>query len=410
MAIGPGGKETGLRYKDYTDESKRFMRALMQVYLEGDGSGRPFFFPKPDCHITAADVDDDEYLNLLGEVSSVRGNPYYVFDRGSDPSVSQCCRLKIALSKTDVDELATPWRGRFSALQNVTMNLPGMAMATRDETHFLELLRNNMDVAREAHQNKFDFFDKLMSLGESGPLSLLNMKADGLPYVRYDKMKFLIGMVGLNEAVEVLCGEQLHESKNALMLGMRIIAEMNKNCKDVTNDLGFTTILEQTPAESTAFRFARLDRERFGTGIDKYLKGDFSTGGIYYTNSTYINVNSNMSAIERIKQEGKFHQLIDAGALTHVWLGEKRPPAENIAAVVRKTFYNSQNSQITFSPEFTSCNNCHATTRGLVTPCPKCGSENVDGITRVTGYLSRTSLWNKGKIAELHDRHRVHLQ
>jgi anaerobic ribonucleoside-triphosphate reductase len=407
IAIGPGGKETGIPYKEYDSESKRFMRALMQVYLEGDGSGRPFFFPKADCHITSESVLDDEYLNLLGTVASVRGSPYFVFDRGNDPSISQCCRLKLKLTPDDINDMKIPWHSRFTALQNVTMNLPGMAFATGNETLFMERLYDNMMLAQEAHAQKLGFFDKLINLGRDGPLALLTMDSDGSPYVRYDKMKFLVGMVGLNEAVQVLTGEQLHESKNAMIAGTKIIAQMTNNCKEISKDLGFVTILEQTPAESTAHRFARLDMERYGTGLVPYVRGDFDTGGIYYTNSTYMNIAAPLSPIERVKMEGKFHPLIEAGAISHVWLGETKPDPMSVASFVRKTFEHTQNAQIAFSPEFTICNACNSTTRGIQDSCPNCHSLDVDAVTRVTGYFSKVSNWNIGKKAELRERYRV---
>lgn len=406
IAIGPGGVETGIPYKEYDKENKAFLSALMQVYLEGDGSGRPFFFPKADCHITKDSVNDPEYMNLLGHVASVRGSPYFVFDRGNEPSISQCCRLKLHLTEKDITEMKLPWTSRFTALQNVTMNLPGMAYETKDENKFYENLYTNMMLAKDAHMEKLNFFGDLLNLGKDGPLSLLTMNNDGTPYVRYDKMKFLVGMVGLNEAVQILCGEQLHESKEAMILGMRMISEMNKNTKDMSKELGFVTILEQTPAESTAHRFARLDVNRYGPRMLQYIKGDIDSGGIYYTNSTYMNIAAQLSPIERIKMEGKFHPLIEAGAISHVWLGESKPSAESIAAFVKRTHANTQNSQIAFSPEFTICNTCNHTTRGLVKSCPNCKSLDVDGVTRVTGYFSKTSNWNIGKKAELKERYR----
>jgi anaerobic ribonucleoside-triphosphate reductase len=77
---------------------------------------------------------------------------------------------------------------------------------------------------------------------------------------------------------------------------------------------------------------------------------------------------------------------------------------------VIKTFKHTQNSQIAFSPEFTTCNDCGKTTRGLRSNCPACNSANVEGITRITGYFSKVSGWNKGKLGELKDRYRVKLE
>jgi ribonucleoside-triphosphate reductase len=199
----------------------------------------------------------------------------------------------------------------------------------------------------------------------------------------------------------------MHESKAAMIAGMKIISEMTNNCKEISKDLGFVTILEQTPAESTAHRFARLDLQRYGPGLIPYIRGDVDSGGMYYTNSTYMNIAAPLSPIERVKMEGKFHPLIEAGSISHVWLGEHKPDPMSVASFVRKTFDNTQNAQIAFSPEFTICGTCNNTSRGLVNNCPACGSDNVDGITRVTGYFSKISNWNVGKKAELKERHRV---
>jgi len=163
-------------------------------------------------------------------------------------------------------------------------------------------------------------------------------------------------------------------------------------------------VLEQTPAESAAYRLAKLDLEHFPEEADSVVKGNMSLGEIYYTNSSFLNVSHPVSPIERVKNEGMFHDMIEAGALTHVWLADARPSAGSIANFVKKAFYQTRNAQIAFSPEFTSCRSCSRVDRGLSETCAYCGSAEVDGITRVTGYFSLVSGWNAGKIAELHDR------
>ena len=84
-AIGPGGKYTGKVYADYIEESQRFAWALFDVYKAGDGSGRPFFFPKPLVHMTEnffKTPRHEEFLMHIADVSTAMGNTYYVFDRG----------------------------------------------------------------------------------------------------------------------------------------------------------------------------------------------------------------------------------------------------------------------------------------------------------------------------------------
>jgi len=408
-AIGPGGQFTGANYEDYIDESQRFVDALFDVYMEGDALGRPFFFPKPNVHMTEKFFrtdGSDEFLEKISRVASEKGNTYFVFDRGGTAKISECCRLSFKLDKSDLEDAKTPWKMRYSAMQNVTLNLPRIAYeAHQDDTRLFEILREKMNLVALAHIQKREFISSLFDLGKTGPLSLLTMNLDGDPYYRLDKASFLVGMLGLNEMVQYHTGEELHESKSALKFGLKVIASMKKNADEIGEEYGIKMPLEQTPAESTAYRLAKLDMKYFPLQASTVSKGNRSMGEIYYTNSTYLNVGSNMSAIERVKMEGLYHPLIEAGALSHVWLGESKPPAESVAAFVKKTFNNTQNAQIAFSPEFTSCLTCGQTSRGLHEACPKCNSNDVEGITRVTGFFSKITSWNKGKLGELKERH-----
>jgi anaerobic ribonucleoside-triphosphate reductase len=409
-AIGPKGEFTGQNYEDYLDESQSFIDALFDVYMEGDALGRPFFFPKPNVHMTEKffrTEGSDQFLEKISQVAAEKGNTYFVFDRGDTAKISECCRLSFKLDRSDLEDAKTPWKMRYSAMQNVTLNLPRIAYeAHQDDTRLNELIRERIEMVAKAHVQKKEFIAQLLDMGKFGPLSLLTMNLDGEPYYRLDKASFLVGMVGLNELVQYHTGEELHESKDALKFGLRVIASMKKDAESIGEKYGIRMPLEQTPAESTAYRFAKLDMKYFPLQAPTVIRGNRTTGEIYYTNSTYLNVGANIGAIERVKMEGLYHPLIEAGALTHVWLGESKPSAESIAAFVKKTFHNTQNAQIAFSPEFTSCLSCGQTMRGLHEKCPKCQSPNVEGITRVTGFFSKISSWNKGKLGELKERHR----
>jgi len=409
-AIGPGGEYTGKKYKEYSDWAKRFLWAIFDVYMEGDGTKRPFFFPKPLVHITNnffSEEQSEEFLLHISECASLMGNTYFVFDRGNTARVSECCRLSFKLTERDLAEAKTPWKMRYCALQNVTLNLPRVSFLARhsDEKLFQELSRL-LSLAIKAHLAKKAFIEKLLALKEEGPLALLAMERDGEPYLRMRRVTYLIGMLGLNEMVQYHLGKEMHEDENAFKFGLKVIAFLNSEAKRYAKEYGMNFVLEQTPAESTAYRLARLDLEEFPKEAKEVVKGDLSSGSVYYTNSTYLNIKEPIPPMERVYKEGKFHDMIEAGALTHIWLGEARPPKESIARFVKKTFAETRNAQIAFSPEFTTCNDCFRTSRGLKERCPYCSSLNIDHATRVTGYFSRVSAWNKGKKQELKDRFR----
>jgi len=409
-AIGPGGKFTGKTYGEYEKEAQRFAWKLFEVYKEGDGSGRPFFFPKPIVHITEKFFHTQGHMDFLYHISDVasdKGNTYFVFDRGETAKISECCRLSFKLEEHDLLDAKEPWRMRYCALQNVSLNLPRIAyLAHGDDAKLFDLIADRFELAVKAHKEKRSFLEKLLSLGENGPLSLLTMNRDGMPYLRFSIASHLIGMVGLNEMVQIHTGEELHDSKKALKFGLKIIAHMNLLTDKIKRKEGIKVVLEQTPAESTSYRFARLDLHYFSPASGRVVKGDISSGEVYYTNSTHLNVKNHVNPIERVTNEGIFHPLIEAGSISHVWLGEAQPSKEAIADFVIKTFKHTTNDQIAFSPEFTTCNKCNRTSRGLSDTCTYCGSGDVDGITRITGYFTKVSSWNKGKLGELKDRYR----
>jgi len=408
-AVGPGGEFTGLTYADYLPEAQNFVWTLFDIYRDGDGAGRPFFFPKPLVHITEKffrTPGHEDFLRHICEVASEKGNTYYVFDRGETAKISECCRLSFKLEKTDLDDAIHPWKMRYSAMQNVTINLPRLAYEARgDDTKLFSLLTERISLAAEAHREKKRFIQRLLALGESGPLALLAMDRDGEPYLRMHRVTYLIGMVGLNELVQYHTGEELHDSKDAIKFGLKVIAHMNLVVARLGKKYNMRFVLEQTPAESTAYRFAKLDMKSFPEA-QKVVKGNLGLEEIYYTNSTLFNVGAPLDPIERVRKEGFFHPLIEAGSLTHIWLGEHRPSAESLANFVIKIFKLTQNDQVAFSPELTTCISCGRTSRGLHDACIYCKSEMVEQITRITGYFTKVSSWNKGKIGELKDRYR----
>ncbi|MFH0809638.1 MAG: anaerobic ribonucleoside-triphosphate reductase [Pseudomonadota bacterium] len=410
-AIGPGGKYTGRTYADYASDAQRFVKAIFEVYAGGDGAQRPFFFPKPLVHITEkffSTPGHEEFLDFICQVAADKGNTYFIFDRGETAKISECCRLSFKLEKNDLEDARTPWKMRYCALQNVTINLPRLAyLAEGSEAELLRLLTERVDLAAQAHREKRLFIEELLSHGESGPLALLAMDRDGSEYLRLGRATYLIGMVGLNEMVQYHLQQELHDGKEAVKFGLRIIAHMKLLADRMSQRHGMRFVLEQTPAESTAYRFAKLDLQHHCNKASSVVKGNLAQGEVYYTNSTLFNVSATLNPIDRVRNEGVFHPLIEAGALSHIWLGESQPSAASLASFVIKTFRMTKNDQITFSPEFTTCRDCGRTSRGIRETCVYCGSTDCESITRITGYFTRVSSWNKGKIGELRDRHRT---
>ena len=410
-AIGPGGLYTGKTYGAYAAEAQRFVRAIFEVYREGDAAGRPFVFPRPLVHITDKFFQTpghEEFLHLICDVAAEKGNTHFVFDRGQQVNISECCRLDCSTDGGEGANIAHPENMRYFALQNVSINLPRLGYrADGDDETLFSLITEALTLAAKAHSEKKAFIEGLMSLGTEGPLSLLTMEKDGSPYLQMSRVKYLTGMVGLNELVEIHRGSQLHEDTAARTFALQVITHMKDVIDGLGKAYGSCLGLQQTPAESTPYRFARLDLKHFSPRSGRFVKGDIARGEVYYTNSTHLAVSADVSPIDRVTVEGTFHPFIEGETISPLWLGDARPSKESLADFIIRVFRETENQQIVFAPEFTTCLACNRTTRGLADRCGHCQSDDVAGITMITGYYSRISDWNKGKVAELRDRKRM---
>ena len=412
-AIGPRGEYTGKVYKDYEKEAQSFVWQIFSVYKKGDAQGRPFFWPKPNLHITDKfwlTDGHDRFLRHVCEVAAKTGNPYFIFDRGATVKISECCRVSFELSAKDLKDTIHPWRMRFSAAPYVTLNLPRLAYrAQGSEVKLMKLIAEKMKIVFQAHWDKKAYLKSLLNKGAMGPLGLLTIREKGEKeaYLRFDKMAYLVGVLGVGDCVWALTGERMHATDRALKLGLRIVSAMKQLCDEEGKRMKTKVVLEQDPAESASYRLARLDLEAFPEQAIKTVHGDLGSNSVYYTNSSHLDVETVKDPLERIQKEGMFHPLIEGGNITHIWLGENQPDPVALGKIIERTFKQTRNAQVAFSPEFTWCSVCGRVERGLEKSCRACGSHKVDGITRITGYYTFTSSWGRGKRAELKDRLRV---
>jgi len=411
-AIGPRGEYTGKLYKDYQKESQALVWQMLNIYKRGDAKGAPFFWPKPNIHITRKfwkTPGHKEFLEHVCDVASKMGNPYFIFDRDATAKISECCRLSFELSADDLKDAKKPWRMRYAACPYLTINLPRLAYkADHDDKRLFELIEERLKLLSKAHLQKYKFLKHLFEMGRAGPMGMLTIKAKGdlEPYLRMNKMSFMNAVGGLSDMVKFHTGEAIHESDNALKFGLRAVSFMKKVCEKESDRVGIKMLLDQDPAESTNYRFAKMDLEYYPEQTKQVVHGDIKTGEVYYTNSSQLDVDAQIDVFDRVDIEGRFHPLMQGGALTHIWLGESRPSPKSMSKLIKRVFDHTQNAQVAFSPEFTICNSCHKTTRGLKKKCRFCQSREVDWITRVTGYYSFVKQWNPGKRKELEDRFR----
>jgi ribonucleoside-triphosphate reductase len=406
-AIGPGGKPTGRTYGDYEETARKFLRAMLDVWRAGDEFGHVFAFPKCDFHINQETFDDPAQLELLKyacQVASENGTPYFVFDRDA-VTLSACCRLRTAIK--DNYMLTHLESMRFCGFQNVTVNLPQAAYRAgrANMDRFLDEVGRAMDVAIKAHLQKREFIAKLTSAPDMPLWEIGRPGADGRPYIDLDECTYIIGLIGLNEALDFLFGRELHEGDDMLREGLKVVSFMKYKADQASKQYGLSFKLEESPAESASRRLAKVDLRQYPEA-EEIVRGDKDSDDCYYTNSVHLRADAPVDMLTRIIKQSKFHTMIESGAIIHAFVGEERPPASSILNLVEKTFKKTRAAQLTISPEFTICNACKKVASKLVETCPSCNSTDVYGVTRIVGYFSRVSNWNKSKLAELRDRHR----
>ncbi len=409
-ALLPGGVEKeGLTYSQFEDEAKELMNAFIDVYMKGDYTGKCFSFPKPEFKLRRNVVKTKKYdntLNKISELVSKYGAPYFLnLAAPYMPNAvqSQCCRYFLIPDSKQMKEVEKG-EFRFGSLQTVTINLPNIGYQCEgDEDRMREIISERFEVAQLVFDAKRKFLRKYLL---NGGAPFLTQEFDGKPYFNLESSTNSIGFVGLNELVKIMTGEELHESRDAWKFGLRIIDVLKKKTIEMQNKTEQRWSLVQTPAESTAQRFAKLDKKFNGRTVAKGKKG---TNSVYYTNSSHVFVGADIPLWKRLKIESSFHPLLMGGAISHIWLGEKSPDPHAITKMIKKIANKTLCSYWAFTKDMSVCMDCNKVSGGLKNKCPSCRSKKIEWYSRVTGYLTRIKAWNKGKKAELKDRKRYDL-
>ena len=187
-------------------------------------------------------------------VAAAMGNPCIVLDREQGTRIASGGCLDLG---EEVAAGADPGKRRCASIQNVTINLPrlGYRAWESDDGKFFSLLDDVLRLAIEAHVQKRSFIDRLLSLGDAGPLAMLAMKNDGSAYLEMAEATYLIGVTGLNELVRIRKGRQLHESEEALEWGLSVIGHIREEAKRQGQIHGMKLLLEQTPCGDDSLPF-----------------------------------------------------------------------------------------------------------------------------------------------------------
>ena len=392
-----GGKEMDFKYKDCVEEMAMVNKAFIEVMIEGDANGRGFQYPIPTYSITRTfDWSETENNKLLFEMTAKYGTPYFSNYINSDmePSDvrSMCCRLRL-----DLRELRKKSGGFFGSGEStgsvgvVTINMPRIAYLAVDKADFYDRLDKIMDISARSLKVKRNTITKLLDAGL-------------YPYTKrylgtFNNHFSTIGLVGMNECcLNARWIRQDLTHKEAQEFTKEVLNHMREKLSDYQELYGDLYNLEATPAESTAYRLAKHDKEKYPEIITASEEGRTP----YYTNSSHLPVSFTDDIFTALDIQDELQTLYTSGTVFHAFLGEKLPTWKSCMNLVRKIAENYHLPYYTMSPTYSVCKE-HGYLVGEQYVCPKCGSRT-EVYSRITGYYRPIQNWNDGKSEEFLNR------
>ncbi len=392
-----GGKEMDFKYKDCVEEMAMVNKAFIEVMIEGDANGRGFQYPIPTYSITRTfDWSETENNKLLFEMTAKYGTPYFSNYINSDmePSDvrSMCCRLRL-----DLRELRKKSGGFFGSGEStgsvgvVTINMPRIAYLAVDKEDFYARLDKIMDISARSLKVKRNTITKLLDAGL-------------YPYTKrylgtFNNHFSTIGLVGMNEAcLNARWIKKDLTNKEAQEFTKEVLNHMRNKLSDYQELYGDLYNLEATPAESTAYRLAKHDKEKYPDIITASEEGRTP----YYTNSSHLPVGFTDDIFSALDIQDELQTLYTSGTVFHAFLGEKLPTWKSCMNLVRKIAENYHLPYYTMSPTYSVCKE-HGYLVGEQYICPKCGART-EVYSRITGYYRPIQNWNDGKSEEFLNR------
>ena len=405
MADNPviiGGEMQDTTYGEYQEEMNMLNKALLEVLSEGDANGRVFTFPIPTVNITKDFNWDNPVIESLWEASAKYGIPYFSnfinSDMDPEDARSMCCRLRI-----DNRQLEYRGGGLFGSnpmtgsVGVVTINLPRLALKSKNEKEFFKGLAELMDMAKDSLETKRKVLERLTD-ANLYPYTKFYLRNIKQRFNQYWKNHFsTIGLIGTNEAALNLLGVDIGTEKGKAF-AEKTLDFMRDRLVEYQKETGNNYNLEATPAEGTTYRLAQLDkasfpdRAHFANGIGAEVKCPF------YTNSSHLPVNYTDDLFELMDLQDNLQTKYTGGTVIHFFLGERMDDPQTLKKLVKTICENYKLPYFTFSPSFSICKN-HGYIVGEHPECPKCG-EATEVYSRVVGFLRPVSQWNKGKQAE----------
>ncbi len=375
-----GGKAMDKAYGEFQKEMDMLNRAFAEVMLEGDATGKVFPFPIPTYNITRDFHWDNDVLNTVWDMTARYGIPYFSnfvnSDMSPDDARSMCCRLRL-----DNRELRKRGGGLFGSnpmtgsIGVVTLNMPRIGYLSKNEDDFIERTFELMDIAKESLEIKRKVLERLTeaNLYPYSKFYLRSIKEETGTY--WNNHFNTVGINGMNEALLNFMGKTIADPEG-MFFATRVMTAMRQRLSDFQEETGNLYNLEATPAEGTSYRFARLDKERYGNSIYAANEENVRQLGAdpYYTNSSQLPVGYTDDIFEALELQDKLQTLYTGGTVFHGFLGESMPSGESTKRLVKRIAENFHLPYFTITPTFSVCP-IHGYIPGAHEYCPYCDAE-----------------------------------
>lgn len=334
--------------------------------------------------IENGDAKDSEYGDLTAKMYS-EGHSFFTYMSESADSLSSCCRLRNEITSNDFSFSLGAGGVATGSKSVITMNINRLVQdAVNNGINISDAVREQ---TLKIHKYQTAFNEIMKENFESGLLPVYDAG-----YIFLEKQYLTIGINGMVESaefngIEISANREYQEYIDMIL---KPIYEENLKAKLNSDELMFNT--EFVPAENLGVKHANWDRE----------DGYFVPRDIY-NSYFYVVEDETISIIDKIKLHGKDSiQYLDGGSAGHFNL-EEHLTEDQYRQLLRISAQEGCN-YLTFNIPNTVCNECGNIDKNKLSKCPKCGSENLDYLTRIIGYLKRVSSFSKSRQVEEGER------
>ena len=306
----------------------------------------------------------------------------------------------------DPDTGAYRYEGRFNQ-GVVSLNLPQIGILSgRDEDKFWAMLDERLELCYEALMCRHNALMGVRSdvspiHWQYGAIARLGKGEAIDKYLMGNYSTISLGYIGLYEVTMLVKGCS-HTEPEGKDFALRLMTYLRDTCYKWRDQTGIGFSLYGTPAESLCYRFARIDKQRFGTIKDITDKG-------YYTNSYHVDVREKIDAFSKFEIESQFQRLSPGGAISYVEIPNMRHNLEALRDAVRFIYDNIQYAEFNTKSDY--CQVCGYDGEIIVNDdneweCPCCHNKDhnrMNVVRRTCGYLGE-NFWNEGKTREIASR------